>query len=145
MPAMTGTGPLFGVECVIFTLTDERNKTMAFNNTVTLIGNLGSEARILEKDGRRFAAFSIATVDSFQDSSGDWQSKPTVWHDLVSFSPQVIQQVKSLKKGTRIQVTGSLSYRAFPSATDSGGSIQKKEATVIARKLELKTLVKKMA
>lgn len=118
---------------------------MAFNNTVTLIGNLGSEARILEKDGRRFAAFSIATVDSFQDSSGDWQSKPTVWHDLVSFSPQVIQQVKSLKKGTRVQVTGSLSYRAFPSATDSGVSIQKKEATVIAGKLELKTLVKKMA
>lgn len=116
---------------------------MAFNNTVTLTGNLGSEARIIEKDGRKFAVFSIATVDSFQDDKGDWQQKSTVWHDLITFSPPVIQQVNSLKKGSRVQITGSLSYRLFPVATDSG--IRKKEAVVIARKLELKPLVKKRA
>lgn len=116
---------------------------MAYNQTVTLTGNMGAEAQIIEQEGKPFASFSIATTDSYQDKTEQWQQKETVWHDVLVFSPHVLQQVKSLKKGTRIELVGSLSYRQFPCVLEDGRTIQKKEATIIGHKLELKPLVKK--
>ena len=37
---------------------------MAINNTVTLIGNMGAEARIIKTEENSFAAISLATTDS---------------------------------------------------------------------------------
>lgn len=117
---------------------------MAYNNTVTLTGNLGQEAKIIEQDdGKTFAAFSIATADSYQLDDGTWETKETVWHRLVSFSPLVTQTVRGLKAGMRVEITGSLSYRPFETLLPDGRSVTKMEATVIANKLELKPLVKK--
>ena len=42
---------------------------MAINNTVTLIGNMGDEAHIIETDTTTFAAVSIATADTYQDDN----------------------------------------------------------------------------
>lgn len=116
---------------------------MAINNTVTLTGNLGAEARIYETEERRFAAFSMATTDTYQDKDGEWQEKETVWHNVLVFSPAVIEVAKSVKKGTRVKVTGSLSYRPFEVVNGDGEAITKKEATVIAGKVELAPLTKK--
>lgn len=116
---------------------------MALNNLVTLIGNIGSEARILELEETTFAAVSLATADSYKDVEGQWQSKDTIWHSLLIFNPRVIEQLKALKKGTRIQVIGSLSYRPFDVLTDYGEAITKKEAAIIVSKLEIVPLVKK--
>lgn len=116
---------------------------MAINNTVTLIGNIADEAKIIDGGNKKFAALRIATTDSYKDKeTGEWKDKETIWHDVVAFSPTVIEQLKSFKKGTRLEITGSLSYREFK-VLDEGKEITKKEANVIAKKVEQATLVKK--
>lgn len=118
---------------------------MAINNTVTLTGNMGSEAHLYEtdKDGREFAALSLATTDSYQDDEGNWHEKETVWHNVLAFNPKVIAMLKGMKKGTRIQVEGSLSYRPYDVQDGDNKIITKKEASIIARKVEMTPLVAK--
>ncbi len=116
---------------------------MAFNNTVTLTGNLGSEARIVATEENTFAAVSLATTDSYKDEQGEWHDKQTLWHNILAFNPRVIEELKALKKGTRIQVTGSLSYRPFEVVNGDGEVITKKEASIVAGKVELAALPKK--
>jgi single-stranded DNA-binding protein len=62
---------------------------------------------------------------------------------VVAFNPRVIEEMKSLKTGTRIKVTGSLTYRPFEVVDGNGQVITKKEASVIAGKIELAALPKK--
>lgn len=116
---------------------------MAYNNTVTLTGNMGSEARIIETEENRFAAFSLATTDSYKDEAGEWHDKETIWHSILVFNPVVIEVVKNLKKGTRLKITGSLSYRPFEVMNGEGEVITKKEASILAAKVEQAPLVKK--
>lgn len=116
---------------------------MAINNTVTLIGNLGTEADIIETESTTFAAIRLATTDSYKDEEkGEWVELSTIWHNVIAFSPLVIEQLKSLKKGSRIEVTGSLSYRPYEIMVKDK-QITKQEASVIARKIELAPLPKK--
>ena len=116
---------------------------MAINNIVTLTGNLGSEARIYHTDSQHFAAVSLATTDSYQDQEGSWQEKETLWHPLLAFHPRLIEELKALKTGSRVTVTGSLSYRPFEVVNGDGQVITRKEASIIVRKIELATLPKK--
>lgn len=116
---------------------------MAINNTVTLIGNMGTEARIIETEGNTFIAFSLATTDSYKDGEDNWQNKETIWHNVLVFGSKTMEVAKSLKKGSRIQLTGSLSYRPFEVVNGDGEVITKKEASVIARRIELAPLAKK--
>ncbi|MEZ4991931.1 MAG: single-stranded DNA-binding protein [Saprospiraceae bacterium] len=116
---------------------------MAINNTVKLIGNMGSEVKVIESDGTKFAAVSIATTDSYKDKgTEEWTDKATIWHSVVAFNSKVIEQLKSFKKGTRLEITGSLSYREFK-LLDQGKEITKREASIIAHKVEQAPLVKK--
>lgn len=117
-----------------------------YNNTVKLTGNIGIEAKVIEQEnGTRFASLSIATTDSYKDADEQWQQKETVWHRVLAFNPQVIEILKGLKTGTRVELDGSLSYRPFNTVLDDGRSIQKQEVTIVAHKLTLKPLVKKSA
>lgn len=116
---------------------------MALNNTVTLTGNLGAEARIIATEENTFAALSLATTDSYKDEAGNWHDKETIWHNILAFNPRMIEQLKSFKTGTRITITGSLSYRPFEVVNGDGQLITKKEASIIASKVEITPLVKK--
>jgi single-strand DNA-binding protein len=104
---------------------------------------MGSEARIITTEENHFAAFSLATTDSYKDESGEWQDKETIWHSILAFNPVVIEVVKNLKKGTRLKITGSLSYRPFEVMNGEGEIITKKEAAIIAAQVEQAPLVKK--
>ena len=115
---------------------------MARHFTATLTGNMGSEARIITTEERTFAAFSLATTDSYQDEEGNWKDLETIWHDVITFNPKIIQVLKSLKTGSRIKVTGSLSYRPYEVMIEDK-KIQKKEASIIAKKVEMAPLAKK--
>jgi len=115
---------------------------MAINNSVILTGNTGAEAQVIETDSTTFAAVRLATTDSYQDEEGNWKDLETIWHDVVTFNPKVIQVLKSLKTGSRIKVTGSLSYRPYEVMIEDK-KIQKKEASVIAKKVEMAPLGKK--
>ncbi|PHN04386.1 single-stranded DNA-binding protein [Flavilitoribacter nigricans] len=116
---------------------------MAYNNTVKLIGNLGKEARVVESSNGTFAALSVATTDSYKDQEGNWQDKETIWHDVVIFNPKLIESVKAFKKGTRLEIIGSLSYRPFEIQNDDGTAITKKEVSIVAAKVDQAPLVKK--
>ena len=118
---------------------------MAINNTLTLTGNMGIEARIIEReDETRFAGFTLATTDSYKvEATGEWKEKETIWHDVLVFSPSVLEIAKQLKVGTRITVTGSLSYRPFQLVDGDGEVITKKEAVIIARRIDMAPLPKK--
>ena len=117
---------------------------MAYNNTVILTGNIGNEARIHEREnGKSFATVSIATTDSYQDEHDKWVEKDTIWHDLIIFSPRVASEIQSLKRGTRVKITGSLSYQDFDTTLEDGRIVKKKQASIIVGNLELAPLVKK--
>jgi len=125
---------------------------MAINNTVELIGNMSkSGVRIIETDESKFASLSLATTDSYKDEkTGEWKDKKTIWHDLVAFNPAVIEVLKGLNSKARIKVTCTLSYRTFPveiEIEENGKSttkvINKKEASIIIRKVEQAPLTKR--
>ena len=115
---------------------------MAYNNTVQLTGNLGTDPEIIEGGEKPFAVLSLATTDSYKDKSGAWQPKETVWHRVIVFAPKVVDQVKHYQKGDRLAVTGSLSYKPRE-INDNGQSYKIMEASVIAGKVEEAPLPKK--
>lgn len=109
---------------------------MSSENEVNLIGNMGSEARMIEKDDNLFAAFSLATQGSYKDADDVWQKKEVVWHNVLVFSKKSLNTVKSLKSGSRIKVQGELSYRPFDITGSDGQKLVKNEASIIANSIE---------
>ncbi|MBL7681781.1 MAG: single-stranded DNA-binding protein [Flavipsychrobacter sp.] len=108
---------------------------MTANNHVLLIGNLGAEPKFIAHEKRPFVAFSLATQDRYKDKDGNWQNKPTVWNQVLVFNSSLIETAQKLSKGTRIKLTGSLSYRSFDAVVD-GQATKKNEASVIAETIE---------
>lgn len=86
---------------------------MARNNQVTLIGNLGKDPEIHKTAaGEEYAIFSLSTTDSYYDErTKEWKDKDSVWHSVFAFGREVRGYARTFKKGNRVKVTGSLSYR----------------------------------
>lgn len=110
---------------------------MAINNKVELVGHLGKDPRITEtKKGELMAAFSIATRDSYLKDEA-WHQKEAVWHSVLVFNKDLVSLTKIFTKGTRVKVTGGLTYKDFPyKPRGAKKAIPKKEASIIAHKLE---------
>lgn len=108
--------------------------------SVSLIGNMGDEAVITEKEGKTYASFSLATTDSYQDDNLEWQNKEPVWHQVFSSNPKVVSLMKAFKKGTRIQVKGDLFYKPFTAVLEDGRQVQKNTASIAAYFIEPKPL-----
>ena len=116
---------------------------MAINNTVELIGNMGAEARIIETDGSNFAAFTLYTTDSYKDEeSGEYKNKESIRHEVIVFNPTIIEIVKGFSTKARIKIIGSLTYREFK-IMDNGKEITKREASIVAKRIDQAPLVKK--
>lgn len=109
---------------------------MSANNHVILTGNLGAAPKYIQHDKRPFVAFSLATQDRYLDKEENWQSKATVWHQILVFNSSLIDTAQQLKKGARIKVTGALSYRSFDAMLDNQQTMKKQEATIIAESIE---------
>lgn len=109
---------------------------MTTNNHVVLIGHLGADPKYVQQDDKCFVAFSIATQDRYQDKENNWKNKDTVWHRCLAFQPGLVDMTQKLKKGTRIKVTGTLSYRSFDALLDQQQTIKKQEVTIIAEAVE---------
>jgi single-strand DNA-binding protein len=82
-------------------------------NNVTLTGFLGgdSDTRTTKTD-TNFAAFSLATKNSWKDrATGEWVSR-TEWHRAVVFG-RLTALAATLKKGDHVQIQGQLRTREY--------------------------------
>lgn len=104
---------------------------MAYNCKIELNGNLGADAKVIEKNGKTFVALRVATKDSYPEKQGEttvWKDrKTTLWHDVLIFRPMAVEIAEKLQKGDFVEITGSLSYRPFKD--DKGYT--KYQATII--------------
>lgn len=82
-------------------------------NKVQLIGNLGQNPEIRTFDnGKSVARFSLATTDSYRDTSGK-KITETQWHNLVAWGNLAKTVEKFLVKGSEVAVEGKLTHRAY--------------------------------
>ena len=139
---------LWGVRKLLKTQGDNK---MTINNKVELIGNMNKKGvHIIETEKSTFAVFSIATTDSYKNNeTGEWINKESIWHDLITFNPIVIEILQGLNSKARIKITASLDYKPFPveiQIKEKGKSItktiRKKEPSIIVRKVEQVPLTK---
>ena len=83
-----------------------------YQNKVTLIGFLGSDAEVRSNDNRSFTTLSLATKSSYK-KDGQYISH-TEWHRCVIFG-KLSEFAGTLKKGAHIQVEGELRSREYDS------------------------------
>ncbi len=99
-------------------------------NRVELIGNLGQdpEVRYLE-NGVAVARFSLATTERYRDNAGNWQDRPTEWHEIVCWRYLAERAEKELKQGKSVYVVGSINYRSYE---DQNG-VKRKSTSITAK------------
>ena len=85
-----------------------------YQNKVTLIGFLGSDAEVRSANIRSFTTLSIATKSSYKDKKNTEFVSHTEWHRCVVFG-KLSEFAKTLTKGAHIQVEGELRSREYDS------------------------------
>lgn len=90
----------------------------ALRNKVQLIGNLGADPDVRStEDGKKWAKFSMATDESYKNSSGEKVTE-TQWHNLVAWGKVAEIVERFLNKGSEVAVEGKLVHRNY---TDKDG------------------------
>jgi single-strand DNA-binding protein len=108
---------------------------MSFNNKVQLSGFLGQDPKPIIKGNKSFTVLRLATTDSYPVKQGDqtvWKDKETEWHDVFVFRPSASKFSNELKKGDKVEISGSISYQPFK---DQEGN-NRRQATIIASFVE---------
>jgi single-strand DNA-binding protein len=82
-----------------------------YQNKVTLIGFLGSDAEV---HSANFNTFSLATKSSFKDKNSNRYISHTEWHRCVVLG-KLSEFAKMLIKGAHVQVEGELRSRGYTS------------------------------
>ena len=90
-------------------------------NKVILVGRLGKDPEVkYTGSGKAVANFSIATDESWKDSSGEKQKK-TEWHNIVVWGPSVENFIqKYIHKGDLVYVEGKLQTRSWEDKKSGG-------------------------
>ena len=83
-----------------------------YQNKVTLIGFLGSNAEVRNNSNGSFTTLSLATKSSYK-KNGEYVSH-TEWHRCVVFG-KLSEFAKTLTKGAHVQVEGELRSREYDS------------------------------
>ena len=87
-----------------------------YQNKVTLIGFLGSDAEVRSNNDRSLTNLSLATKSSYKKD--DKYIEHTEWHRCVVFG-KLGEFAATLKKGAHIQVEGELRSRKYTSSKTS--------------------------
>ncbi len=91
-------------------------KTLA---RVILLGIVGKDPELkVTKSGMQIATFPVATMVKKKDPNGAY-FESTLWHNLVSFGKLAENIEKTVKKGSKIYVDGTIDYQEY---VDSAGS-----------------------
>jgi single-strand DNA-binding protein len=82
-------------------------------NKVQLIGNLGNDPEIINlESGKTLAKFSIATNESYKNTSGE-KVTDTQWHNVVAWGKTAEIIEKYVTKGKEVAVEGKLTSRSY--------------------------------
>ena len=81
-------------------------------NQINLIGNTGSDPEVKQVGSTKVAAFSLATSESYKDKSGEKVTQ-TEWHNIVVWGALAEVVEKYVKKGDRLFIGGSVTYRSW--------------------------------
>ena len=80
-----------------------------------LIGNIGADAQLQNKDGKEFTTFRVAHNDSWNDQAGN-RHESSLWIDcIMNGKPNVLPY---LKKGQQVFITGTVKLRIYSSEKD---------------------------
>lgn len=102
-------------------------------NKATLIGNLGKDPEIRRlENGTAVASFSVATTESYKDTSGEWKNL-TEWHNIVVWRGGAEYCEKYLKKGSMVYIEGKITTRKY---TDTNG-IERYTTEIVANTCRL--------
>ena len=82
---------------------------------VEIIGNLGADATLQEKNGNRFVAFRVANTDKWVDKSTGQVIESTQWISC-TLNGDGGALLPYLKKGTKVFVRGNAQFVVFSSA-----------------------------
>ncbi len=89
---------------------------MSIKNKVQLIGHVGDDVNVITtKDNKKVANFSLATNENYTTKNGE-KKETTQWHNIVAWgkTAEIIQQLE-IKKGSKIAVSGKLTYSSWES------------------------------
>lgn len=81
---------------------------------IELIGNLGADAKVEERDGRKFVCFNVADTESWTDAQGNRQER-TQWVSC-TLNGDGGNLLPYLLKGKTVFVRGRLSTRVYSSS-----------------------------
>src|ERR1700753_3550609 len=104
---------------------NEMEITTMYQNKVTLIRFLGSDAKVRTKNDRSLTTLSLATKSSYK-KDGKY-IEHTEWHRCVVFG-KLGEFASTLKKGAHIQAEGELRSRKYQPA--KAGEKQPEERTI---------------
>lgn len=82
---------------------------------VEIIGNLGADATLQEKNGNRFVAFRVANTDKWVDNSTGQVIESTQWISC-TLNGDGGALLPYLKRGTKVFVRGNAQFVVFSSA-----------------------------
>lgn len=81
-------------------------------NRVQLLGHIGNTPEIKTIAENKVANFSIATMESYKDSSGNKQ-EITDWHKIVVWGKLAEIVEKYVSKGSKVFIEGKLKTRSY--------------------------------
>lgn len=75
---------------------------------ITLIGNIGNDAKLVNYQGSEFLDISVAVTE--KRGKGEQQTEKTTWYDV---NTESVKLKEYLKKGTKIYVEGNFKLDTF--------------------------------
>ena len=82
-------------------------------NRVTLVGNVGEDPRVSERDGEAFVAnFPLATNEVWRDKEGE-EVRRTEWHRIVVWNKAANIVKQHVNKGDALYVEGKISTNSW--------------------------------
>lgn len=100
--------------------------------TSHVIGNLGSDAEVVENNGKKFVTLSIADSRKFKNQDGS-ETTQTTWIDAIINNVEH-PVLPFLKQGVKVCVYGNVSLRVYSSKKDR---MMKAGATIHVLSIEL--------
>lgn len=100
-------------------------------NTVTVSGNLSRDSELKQIKTGHLLTGGIAVNERVKGVDGNWSDKPC-FIDWALFGPRAEKLVGFLTKGTKVCITGSLTYDSW---TDKQGN-KRTKLSIIVREVE---------